>query len=93
MKRIITRAEAERRGLNRYFTGEPCRYGHVCERYVKREWCVECARAGNKPEIRVIRKYFTGKPCENGHISERFVASDRCVECVRYGHGTTRKGH
>jgi hypothetical protein len=61
MKRIIKRAEAERRGLNRYFTGEPCRYGHVCERYVKREWCVECACAGNKPNIRVIRKYFTGE--------------------------------
>ena len=65
-----------RRGLKRYFTGELCGYGHVCERFSKREWCVECAQIGNKPELRTI---FTGEPCENGHVCERFVASGRCV--------------
>ena len=49
---IITREQARRRRLKLFFTGRPCQHGHVCERYVKRSWCVECARAGLRPEGR-----------------------------------------
>lgn len=40
---VISREEAKAAGLKRYFTGEPCRHGHLCERYL---WgaCVECYR-------------------------------------------------
>jgi hypothetical protein len=34
MPEIISRAEAKARGLTRYFTGKPCKYGHIAERYV-----------------------------------------------------------
>lgn len=79
----ITRGEAQRRGLRRYFTGKPCQHGHVCERYVKRQWCVECAAVGLKPEPKASAKYSTGKPCKYGHLSERYVSSGACVECTR----------
>lgn len=39
---IITRAEAMARGLKRYFTGKPCRYGHVTQRLTSGSACVEC---------------------------------------------------
>ena len=39
---IVTRKEAKERGLPRYFTGKPCKYGHVCERYTAGR-CVTCA--------------------------------------------------
>lgn len=41
-QRIITRAQAKLRGLDRYFTGKACVNGHVAERYVSQYTCVEC---------------------------------------------------
>lgn len=40
--KIISRAEAKELGLKRYFTGVPCKRGHVCERYTGDSKCVEC---------------------------------------------------
>ena len=39
---IITRNEAKERGLTRFFTGIPCKHGHVCERHTKSGTCIEC---------------------------------------------------
>lgn len=39
-----TRAEAIARGLTRYFTGEPCKHGHVAERNAIDGQCRECSR-------------------------------------------------
>lgn len=41
---IITLQEARRLGLKFYFTGVPCKNGHVCERIVNRRACLECHR-------------------------------------------------
>jgi hypothetical protein len=40
---IIGRDEAKALGLKRYFTGKPCKHGHVAERYAGGP-CVECIR-------------------------------------------------
>jgi 5-methylcytosine-specific restriction endonuclease McrA len=40
---IISRKEAQSSGLKRYFTGKPCKHGHVCERYARGKECVKCA--------------------------------------------------
>jgi len=42
--KIIARKQAMAAGLKRYFTGEPCKHGHVCERTVLRSDCVECLK-------------------------------------------------
>lgn len=34
-------------GLIRYFTGKPCKYGHIAERFVGTRSCVECNRDRN----------------------------------------------
>ncbi len=44
---IITRKEAKERGLKKYFTGVPCKRGHVCERYVSGHGCIECVDVNN----------------------------------------------
>jgi len=44
---IISRAEARAQGLKRYFTGKPCKRGHVAERFVSGE-CVPCKLATNE---------------------------------------------
>lgn len=37
-----TRDEAAMRGLSRFWTGRPCKFGHVAERYVSNRQCVQC---------------------------------------------------
>lgn len=49
---IISRAEAGAAGLKRYFTGKPCKRGHVDERYVVDRKCVICQAAKAKAEDR-----------------------------------------
>ena len=39
---VISCREAERRGLKHYFTGKPCRHGHIAQRYVANNKCVTC---------------------------------------------------
>lgn len=39
---VITREEARARGLKRYFTGKPCKHGHLSEQYVLSYVCVKC---------------------------------------------------
>jgi 5-methylcytosine-specific restriction endonuclease McrA len=41
---IVTRAEAKAAGSKRYFTGRPCRKGHLSERYVSKGTCSTCAQ-------------------------------------------------
>jgi hypothetical protein len=45
---IITQRDALALGLTRYFTGSPCRYGHICQRHTSNTCCVECRRASNR---------------------------------------------
>lgn len=43
-KAIVSRDEAKRLSLKRYFTGIPCPQGHIDERYCSSFACVTCAR-------------------------------------------------
>jgi hypothetical protein len=38
----ITRTDAAAFGFKRFYTGKPCRWGHVAERYTSSGNCVEC---------------------------------------------------
>lgn len=38
----IDRQTARSLGLTRYFTGKPCKKGHVAERWVSSLTCIEC---------------------------------------------------
>jgi hypothetical protein len=41
---FITRKAAKEIGSARYFTGNPCKHGHVSERLTINGSCVECSR-------------------------------------------------
>ena len=93
--RIVSRDEAITLGLRHYFTGIPCKYGHVSPRYL-RGGCIACRTlSGEKldrssqAEIGVdvfgrprTGRYFVEAPCVNGHVAERLVAGGRCIECL-----------
>lgn len=44
MPEPIDLSEARATGLTRYFTGQPCPNGHICERMVTNRDCVDCMR-------------------------------------------------
>ena len=43
--KIVSRSEARKNGSPRYFTGKPCKHGHISERYTARGACCECNRS------------------------------------------------
>ena len=40
--KIITLTEARQQGLKYYFTGKPCKYGHIDRRYASNGLCLSC---------------------------------------------------
>lgn len=59
----VSRREARLAGLSRYFTGRPCKRGHLAERRLSTGHCVECNnaamiawRAANPERSRVISR-------------------------------------
>lgn len=53
---IITRKEARERGLKRYYTGKPCKHGHLSERRVDSGGCIECGKSEYKRQWREANK-------------------------------------
>jgi hypothetical protein len=56
---IITRKEAVASRLIRYFTGKPCKHGHVAERRTDTGNCIECHRLAQQTPQRkeYVRHY------------------------------------
>ncbi len=48
---IISREEAKEKGLVRYYTGKPCKRGHICERFTKSMHCLECGKVRSKKYV------------------------------------------
>ncbi len=42
---IVTRSEAKARELTCYYTGKPCKNGHIAERYVSTAACTICCQS------------------------------------------------
>lgn len=60
---IVKRSDAIAIGVSRYFTGKPCKHGHVSERYVH-GGCIECSRVRDRlPRIiKEVREVFYDGP-------------------------------
>ena len=60
---IITRKEAKALGLDKYYTGQSCKHGHISERYMSTRTCIECNDIHNekwyKENIEEHRKHNT----------------------------------
>jgi len=61
----VSRQEAKERGLKFYFTGKPCKRGHIAERYTSNGKCIRCEKdyqvdyyADNKEAIAEQRKSY-----------------------------------
>jgi 5-methylcytosine-specific restriction endonuclease McrA len=49
IREIMTCAEARAKGLKTYFTGKPCKWGHIANRNVGNGTCHECTKLADKP--------------------------------------------
>jgi len=60
---IISRERAKQVGLKKFFTEEPCKNGHVAERYVSSGGCVDCSKASfkNLTEEQLLRRAVNSK--------------------------------
>ena len=64
MREIITREEAKKIGQKWYYTGEPCKYGHIDKRYVNTGLCYGCKRFQNKKQNKEnCKSKLTCKKC------------------------------
>jgi hypothetical protein len=92
---IIGRDEAKALGLKRFFTGKPCKRGHIAERYVRSGICSKCARknfrrwyAENREHVQErVRKYQKDHPqkvqeTRQDRLTKR-QAAQRRAELVR----------
>ena len=63
MSNIRTRQEALEAGEARYFTGEPCKHGHVSERWVMSGRCIACQEESREEER---ARYMAAKEARAG---------------------------
>jgi len=91
--KIITRKEALKRGLTRYFTGKPCKHGHMVERYTKSSNCVVCRSQTRKAqydkdperERQRVREWHRNKLYEQHLVSvDEEGMANMCACCHGY---------
>jgi hypothetical protein len=82
---IISRKDALALGLTRYFTGTPCKHGHVSERYTENSTCVQCnlarmaRRYAEKPEFyaKKHKDYIKANPEKRQKYQADYLAANR----------------
>ena len=80
-----SRAEAKERGLTRYFTGKPCKRGHVAERTTRNGHCGLCQRVhandwgriNRAAELVRKREWARNNPLANRRWAETNVSRRR----------------
>ena len=80
MPKIISRAEAREQGLTKYFTGKPCKNGHLEERNTHSGNCYSCQKELSK------KFYQTDKGKESTRISQKkYLKTDKGKEAQKRG--------
>lgn len=81
---VISRQEALDQGLPTYFTGKPCKHGHVAERRTANKTCVECARA-------TIRKWHSDNRDKANANSKKWRQANRAKKNADWWDYKTKK--
>lgn len=61
---VINRKDAWKAGKLRYFTGNPCKNGHIAERYVSNSCCTGCLapyKARRNPYSKLLTPYVSNR--------------------------------
>lgn len=84
---ITTRREAYAQGSTRYFTGVPCKQGHVAQRYVSSGACLDCQRPfvlRRHPTLKSMQPYVCPKLwVPTGVTPEQYTALETYLQtCI-----------
>lgn len=93
---VISRAEAMKKGLKRYFVGKPCRtYGHISEREVGCGGCVECKNLRKKVARKTKKPECALDDCDSDEIDYINTQHDKEFEELqkRYPNARRIKGY
>lgn len=71
-----SRAEAKAAGSPRFFTGVPCKRGHIAERYTSIKSCVECARL-------LSAEFYKAHKDEVNARARIWARKNKAKECAR----------
>lgn len=85
MKSLLTKKDALSLGIQRYYTGKPCKHGHDSERYAKTGICVECTR-GRKDWNRKVDGLVYGPFISQRQAQEQGVKHFYNGEACKKGH-------
>jgi hypothetical protein len=81
--KVITKEHARELGLRRYFTGVPCRHGHLCERLISSYICVECNRLRQRKDFHVEkREYPPASLDELISVARRFKGTVQTIKPI-----------
>lgn len=88
---IISKATALARGLPRYFTGRPCRRGHIAERYTLSLACVECKTLHSRSYYNDNKEHIDRQTNERGKQRRRENPEhERALQRQRYAKNPQR---
>jgi HNH endonuclease len=93
----LARAKAMEAGEYSYFTGLPCKRGHVAARRTHNSSCLDCY-PGKQREQQVVldrksndlarrkaikagKNFYFAAPCKYGHIGKRLTSNTSCCQC------------
>jgi hypothetical protein len=79
MTEIITCGDAKSQGLKRYFTGKPCKRGHLSDRTVKTGNCIRCHYELRDRNIahRAQRKWYINNSDKVRQYQRKWVSENR----------------
>jgi len=67
--KIITRQEALKQNLKKYFTGLPCKNNHIAEKRTNNRTCIEC--------LNILKRNWSNKPDVKARGLKRLNAYDK----------------
>lgn len=84
---VISRTAAYKAGLRHYFTGKPCKQGHLAQRYVTNGACLECLnpfKLRRHPHRKDLEPYVCPKLwVPTGATPEQYVALETYLQtCI-----------
>jgi hypothetical protein len=75
--KLISRKDAQAEGLKRYFTGKPCKYGHVADRLISNRSCCECEVNKSNKKKNYFREWYKLNRESQLEYKRKYSASKR----------------
>ena len=78
--KIILKKDAKLLGINRYFTGKLCKYGHISERRVSSGHCIECEVSDRVKAYKKSYKKIYHQTDAYKEYQKEYQKTDACKE-------------